>query len=88
LLVVLAAPVAVLVAEMDLHARDAIADSTQRLLYDATGPRGQALSSFNMTIGIDLDLHGVFLFLFKFRFVLTNDAVATTMASRIRAESD
>jgi transglutaminase-like putative cysteine protease len=65
LLVVLAAPVAVLVAEMDLHARDAIADSTQRLLHDATGPRGQALLPFDMTIGIDLDLHGVFLFLLQ-----------------------
>jgi hypothetical protein len=85
LLVVPAAPVAVLVAEMDLHARDAIADSTQRLLHDATGPRGQALLPFDMTIGIDLDLHGVFLFLFQSWFVRTNDTGAATRASRTRA---
>jgi hypothetical protein len=73
---------------MDLHTGDAIAESTQPVLHDATSPRGQALLPFDMTIGIDLDLRGVFLFLFQSWFFLTNDTGAATRASRTRAESD
>jgi hypothetical protein len=50
---------AVLITQMDLHSRDVIADSTQGILHYATDLNGQRLMTFDITVGIDLDLHGV-----------------------------
>jgi hypothetical protein len=60
-LVVLATLVAALVAQVDLHSRDVIADSAQGTLHYATDLSGQRLVTFDVTVGIDLDLHGVLL---------------------------
>jgi hypothetical protein len=54
--------VAVLIAQVDLYSRDVIAKSAQGALYDATELSGQCLASFNITVGVDLDLHGTLLF--------------------------
>ncbi len=53
--------VAVLIAQVDLHSRDVIAEFAQGTLYYATDLSGQWLVTFNVTVGIDLDLHGVLL---------------------------
>jgi hypothetical protein len=60
-LVVLAALVAALVTQVDLHSRDVIADSAQGTLHYATDLSGQRLVIFDVMVGIDLDLHGVLL---------------------------
>jgi len=56
-LVIGAAFVAGLVAQVDLHPRDVIAEMTQGTFDFASGPRRQCLMTFNMMISIDLDLH-------------------------------
>jgi hypothetical protein len=48
---------AVLIAQVDFHSRDVIADSAQGTLHDATDLSGQRLATFDVTVGIDLDLH-------------------------------
>jgi hypothetical protein len=60
-LAVLAGLVGALVAQVDLHSRDVIAEMAQGTLYYATDLRGQCLVTFNVMVGIDLDLHGVLL---------------------------
>jgi hypothetical protein len=52
---------AVLIAQVDLHSRDGIADSTQGTFHDATDLSSQCLVALDVTVGIDLDLHGVLL---------------------------
>jgi hypothetical protein len=52
---------AVLIAQVDFHSRDGIADSTQGTFHDATDLRSQCLVALDVTVGIDLDLHGVLL---------------------------
>jgi hypothetical protein len=53
--------VAVLIAQVDLHSCDVIAESAQSILYYATDVIGQRLVTFDVMVGIDLDLHGVLL---------------------------
>jgi hypothetical protein len=60
-LVVLGALVAALVAQVDLHSRDVIAEMAQSTLHYATDLSGQSLVTFDVMVGIDLDLHGVLL---------------------------
>jgi hypothetical protein len=60
-LVVLAALVAALVAQMDLHSRNVIADSAQGTLHYVTDLDGQRLATFDVMVGIDLYLHSVLL---------------------------
>jgi hypothetical protein len=50
---------AVLITQVDLHSRDVIADSAQSTLDYVTDLSGQRLVTFNITVGVDLDLHGV-----------------------------
>ena len=50
---------AVLITQVDLHSRDVIADSAQSTLDYVTDLSGQRLMTFDVTIGVDLDLHGV-----------------------------
>jgi hypothetical protein len=57
-LVVVAALVAVLVAQVDLHSCDVIAESSQGALHYAIDLSGQRLMSFDVMVGIILDLHG------------------------------
>jgi len=56
--VIAALLVAVLVAQVDLHSRDVIADSAQGILHYATDLSTQRLVTCDVTVGIDLDLHG------------------------------
>jgi hypothetical protein len=58
-LVVLAGFVGALVAQVDLHSRDVIAEMAQSTLHYATDLSGQSLVTFDVMVGIDLDLHGV-----------------------------
>jgi hypothetical protein len=60
-LVVVAALVAGLVAQVDFHSRDVIAEPAQGTLHYATDLSGQRLVTFDAMVGIDLDLHGVLL---------------------------
>jgi hypothetical protein len=53
--------VAVLIAHMDLHSRDLIAESAQGAFHYATTLIGQHLATFNIMIGVDLDMHGILL---------------------------
>ena len=53
-LVVLAALVAVLVAQVDLHSRNVIAASAQGTLHDATDLSSQRLVTFDVMVGIDV----------------------------------
>jgi len=53
--------VAVLIAQVDFHSRDVIADLAQGTFYDATDVSGQCLVTFDIAVGINLDLHGVLL---------------------------
>jgi hypothetical protein len=53
--------VAVLIAQVDLHPCDVIAESAQGILHYATDLSGQRLVTFDVMVGIDLDLHGVLL---------------------------
>ena len=50
--------VAVLIAQVDLHSSDVIADSARGSLHYATDLSGQRLATFDIMVGIDLDLHG------------------------------
>ena len=59
--VIAALLVAVLIAQVDLHSRDVIAESAQGALHYATDLSGQRLVTFDVMVGIDLDLHGVLL---------------------------
>jgi hypothetical protein len=52
---------AVLISQVDFHSRNGIADSTQGTFNDATDLRSQCLVALDVTVGIDLDLHGVLL---------------------------
>jgi hypothetical protein len=54
--------VAVLITQVDFHSRDVIADLAQSTFYDATDVSGQCLVTFDIPVGINLDLHGVLLF--------------------------
>jgi len=58
-LVVLGALVAALVAQVDLHSRDVIAEMAQSTLHYAPDLSGQSLVTFDVMVGIDLDLHGI-----------------------------
>jgi hypothetical protein len=60
-LVVLAALLAALVAQVDLHSRDVMTDSAQGTLHCLPYPSGQRLVTFDVVVGVDLDLHGVLL---------------------------
>jgi hypothetical protein len=60
-LVVLSTLVAALVAQVDLHSRDVIAEMAQSTLHYAADLSGQSLATFDVMVGIDLDLHGVLL---------------------------
>jgi len=53
--------VAVLVAQMDLHSRDVIAESAQGALHDASDLSSQRLMNFDVVTGVYFDLHGVLL---------------------------
>jgi hypothetical protein len=56
-LVFLGALVAALVAQVDFHSRDVIAQMAQSTLHDATDLGGQSLVTFDVMVGTDLDLH-------------------------------
>jgi hypothetical protein len=53
--------VAVLITQVDLHSRDVLADSAEGTLHGATNLSGQHFVTFDVTVYIDLDLHGVLL---------------------------
>jgi hypothetical protein len=55
--VVLLALVAVLIAQVDLHSCDVIAESTQGALHHAIEPSGHRLVTLDVMVGIDLNLH-------------------------------
>jgi hypothetical protein len=57
--VIAALLLAVLITQVDLHSRDVIADSAQSTLDYVTDLNGQRLVTFDVTVGVDLDLHGV-----------------------------
>ena len=59
--VIAALLVTVLIAQMDLHLHDLIAESVQGALHDSTDLRGPRRLPFNVTVGVDLDLHGFLL---------------------------
>jgi hypothetical protein len=44
---------------MDIHSRDVIAEMAQSTLHCATDLSGQSLVTFDVMVGVDLDLHGV-----------------------------
>jgi hypothetical protein len=52
---------AVLIAQVNFHSRDGIAESTQGTFHDATDLSGQGFVALDVTVGIELDLHGVLL---------------------------
>jgi hypothetical protein len=54
--------VAVLIAQVDLHSSDMLAGSAQGIFYDTTKVSGLCFVTFNVTVGINLDLQGVLLF--------------------------
>jgi hypothetical protein len=53
--------VAVLISQVDFHSRDVIADLAQGTFYDVTEMSGQFLVTFDIMVGINLYLHGIFL---------------------------
>jgi hypothetical protein len=59
--VIAALLVAVLIAQVDIHLCDVIAESAESILYYVTYLCNQRLMAFDVVIGIDLDLHGVLL---------------------------
>jgi hypothetical protein len=59
--IVAALLVAVLIAQVDFHSRDVIADLAQGTFYDATDMSDHCLVTFDIVVGINLDLHGVLL---------------------------
>ena len=64
-LIFLANFVAVLVREMDLHARDAITGWTEGFLHNSAHLSSHGLMTRHIVIRVDLDLHGALL---TFRF--------------------
>jgi hypothetical protein len=44
---------------VDLHSCDVIAESAQLTLHHATDVSAQRVETFDVMVGIDLDLHGV-----------------------------
>jgi hypothetical protein len=54
--------VAVLIAQVDFHSRNVIAELAQGTFYEVTDVSSQCLVTFDIAVGIDLDLHGIFLF--------------------------
>ncbi len=60
-LVVRAAFVGAVFSQMDLDAGDVTAVTTQGGLNFASGPSRQRLVTFDVMVGIDLDLHGFIL---------------------------
>ncbi len=62
--------VAVFIAQVDLHSRDVIAESAQGTLHCVTNPSGQRLVTFDVTVGIDLDLHDVSFIYYVFQIQL------------------
>jgi hypothetical protein len=60
-LVVRAVLIAVLVAQVDFHSRDVIADSAQGMFHYSTDVSAQRLVAFDVMIRINLYLHGVLL---------------------------
>jgi len=56
-LVVVAAFTGIFVAQVHLHSRDVIAESAEGILYDGTHLSGQRFMTFDIMVGIDLDLH-------------------------------
>ena len=60
-LVVRGAFVAALVGQMDLHSHDVIAESAQGTLHRATDLSDQGFVTYDIMVGIHLDLHGVLL---------------------------
>jgi hypothetical protein len=53
--------VAVLIAQVDIHQGDVIAETAQSILDYSTDLISQRLVTFDVMVGIDLDLHGVLL---------------------------
>ena len=53
--------VAVLVAQVDLHSHDVIAESAQGPLHYATDLSSQRLAIFDVVTGVYLNLHGFLL---------------------------
>jgi hypothetical protein len=62
-LVVVAAFTGIFVAQVHLHSRDVIAESAEGILYDGTHLSGQRFMTFDIMVGIDLDLHVALLLL-------------------------
>jgi hypothetical protein len=60
-LVVLAALVDAVLAQVDLHSSNAIVDSAHGILHYTAYMSGQCLVTFDVVVGIDLYLHGVLL---------------------------
>jgi hypothetical protein len=56
--IVVATLEAVLVTHVNLQPRDVIAEMTQDSFHFASGPSRQRLVTFNVMVGVDLDLHG------------------------------
>jgi hypothetical protein len=59
--VIAALLVAVLIAQVDFHSCDVIADFAQGTLHYATDLMGQRVVTFDVMVGIDLDLHSILL---------------------------
>jgi len=59
--VILAALVPSRVAQVNRHSRDVIAESAQGALHCATDMIGQCLSTLDIVVSINLNLHDVFL---------------------------
>lgn len=60
--IILATLEAVLVTHVNLQPRDAITEMTQGSFHFASGPSRQRLVTFNVMVGVDLDLHGSLLY--------------------------
>jgi hypothetical protein len=52
---------AVLIAQVHIHRCDAIANSAQSILDDATDPIRQCLMTFDVVVSSDLNLHSALL---------------------------
>jgi hypothetical protein len=62
-LVVVAAFTGIFVAQVHLHSRDVIAESAEDILHYAPDLGGQRFMTFDIMVGVDLDLHGALLLL-------------------------
>jgi hypothetical protein len=54
--------VAVLIAQVNFHSRNVMAELAQGTFYEVTDVSSQCLVTFDIAVGIDLDLHGILLF--------------------------